>query len=375
MNILILGGYGNTGLRIAKLLLKHSDHHLVVAGRNINKADEAIRLFESPERERIKAKAVDTSNPNELKETMSDAGLVVVASSTTKDIKNVADAAIETDTHYIDTQLSFPYKLDYLKEVEQEIEKRALTFMTDGGFHPGVPAALIRFANKKLDSLQIARVGSLVKMDWASLKFSDNTMSEFLDEFRYYKPIHLEGGVQKKINFNKPRYFSFKAPFGKKQCTALWLDELDDLKNQIPDLQDCGFYIAGFNWFNDYLVMPLIFMALNMAPKKEHRLLAQLMTWGLRKFSKPPFGTELVLESQGKKDGTSLALDISLFHEDAYDLTAIPVVASLLQFFENPSGKPGLWFQAHYVEPEGFLLDMKKMGIEVEVQEYELSNK
>ncbi|MCH8069930.1 MAG: saccharopine dehydrogenase NADP-binding domain-containing protein [Candidatus Marinimicrobia bacterium] len=38
-NILILGGYGNTGGKIALILLQHSDVNVTLAGRNITKAN------------------------------------------------------------------------------------------------------------------------------------------------------------------------------------------------------------------------------------------------------------------------------------------------------------------------------------------------
>ncbi len=40
-SILILGGYGNAGLPIARLCLEHTDTRLVLAGRNQSKAVES----------------------------------------------------------------------------------------------------------------------------------------------------------------------------------------------------------------------------------------------------------------------------------------------------------------------------------------------
>jgi saccharopine dehydrogenase (NAD+, L-lysine-forming) len=39
--VLILGGYGNTGFLIAKLRLQESDVQLVIAGRNLSRAQQA----------------------------------------------------------------------------------------------------------------------------------------------------------------------------------------------------------------------------------------------------------------------------------------------------------------------------------------------
>jgi len=366
MKILIIGGYGNTGISIARLLLKFTSHNLVIAGRNIEKARAATRsLQKDHDLQRVSELALNTGNIEDMKSAMADTDLVIVAASTTSDCEKVVNAAIETQTHYLDTQLSFPYKLQMLGRVKETVAARGLTFITDGGFHPGVPAILVRYAAMKIPVLKKVRIGSLVKMDWNSYRFSDNTIAAFIEEFKYHQPKALVNGSMVKIAYSKPQYFTFRHPFGKKPCSAMWLDELDDLPSSLPDLKDLGFYITGFNWVNDYIVMPLIFMALTAAPNSRHGLLANLMTWSLKKFSTPPFGTELKLEASGEINGKESTLFISLFHRDGYEMTAIPVVATLFQFFEAVKQKPGVWFQGHFSEPERFLSDVRKLGMHV----------
>jgi saccharopine dehydrogenase (NAD+, L-lysine-forming) len=90
------------------------------------------------------------------------------------------------------------------------------------------------------------------------------------------------------------------------------------------------------------------------------------MFWGLKSFSKPPYGTLLKLETLGQKAGQHLEMDLTISHEDGYQLTAIPAAACLLQYLDGSIRKPGLWLQGHVVEPERLLSDMQRMGIKVE---------
>ncbi|MEZ0395825.1 MAG: hypothetical protein ABWK53_05285 [Anaerolineales bacterium] len=46
-HLLLLGGYGNTGLPLARLLLAHSNCSITLAGRSLEKARQAEELFES----------------------------------------------------------------------------------------------------------------------------------------------------------------------------------------------------------------------------------------------------------------------------------------------------------------------------------------
>jgi saccharopine dehydrogenase (NAD+, L-lysine-forming) len=93
--------------------------------------------------------------------------------------------------------------------------------------------------------------------------------------------------------------------------------------------------------------------------------MARLMYWGLRHFSHPPYGTLLKLEAAGECGDKAETASLTLYHADGYWFTAIPAVACLLQVLDRSAWKPGLWFQAHIVEPGRLLRDMQRMGIEV----------
>ena len=93
--------------------------------------------------------------------------------------------------------------------------------------------------------------------------------------------------------------------------------------------------------------------------------MARLLHWGLVTYSKPPFGTALKVEAQGLRNGRAATMDLTLSHEDGYTLTAIPVVACLLQYLDGSIRKPGLWTQAGIVEPERLMADLERMGIAV----------
>jgi saccharopine dehydrogenase (NAD+, L-lysine-forming) len=151
----------------------------------------------------------------------------------------------------------------------------------------------------------------------------------------------------------------------------LFLEEMRLIPEMIPSLKETGFFVGGFNWFVDWLALPLAMVALKIWPQRAVKPMSKLMNWGVRRFSKPPYGVLLKVEARGKKDGKDKAMDVTIYHKDGYMFTAIPVAACLLQYLDGSIQKPGLWIQADIVEPNRLMKDMERMGVEVLIREME----
>ncbi len=366
--VLILGGYGNTGRLIAELLIRESNVRLILAGRNIEKAraaaDALNRRFND---ERVSAVQADAAVPESLAAAVHKVDLAVAASSTSAYVQNMAQAVLNARIDYLDTQLSSDAKLKVLRAVEPEIRKAGCCFITDGGFHPGVPAALIRYAGHYFDRILSAYIGSVIQINWKKLTFSDATVGEMTEELRHFQPLLFKDGKWVRTGWNFYKTFDFGSCFGKRDCIPMFLEELRFLPEIFPDLKDTGFFVGGFNWFADYIVMPLGMTVLALWPQKAKKPFGSLFEFSLRAFSKPPYGTMLRLEATGWKHGRKEKMSIELFHEDGYAFTAIPVTACLLQYLDGSIRKPGLGFQAIVVEPRRFLSDMERMGVTVNI--------
>jgi saccharopine dehydrogenase (NAD+, L-lysine-forming) len=141
--ILVLGGYGNAGYPLAKLLLQHTNSRAIIAGRNLARANNAVtQLNREFEGQRVSSLRLDASDSSTLREAFSGIDMVIAASSTTRHAKIVTTAALNAGIDYLDIQLSTEEKLETLKSLEKDIKKKNLCFITDGGFHPGLPGAM-----------------------------------------------------------------------------------------------------------------------------------------------------------------------------------------------------------------------------------------
>lgn len=368
--ILLLGGYGNTGRAIAKHLATEEGIELIIAGRNLKKANQLVSLLknEYPELQ-IFAQKVDVSIPDDLSRAMKGCQLVVVASSTSNYTETVVRLAIEQSVDYVDTHIDMPSKWEAFEKLEQEIHESGCLFITGCGFHPGLPPVLIRYAAKYLDTLEIANVASIFRLNWGQLNFSSTTREELIEEFRDYDPSVYTNGKWRKQSFSKPVYFDFNNPFGRQPCTPMCLREMKPLQEIIPGLQETGFYIAGFNPTTDKYVIPFVYLVLKVSGSLLSKPMARILEWSLKKHTKPPFGTILLLQASGIKKGGKATIQVRLAHSDAYEMTAIPVVACIRQYLKNNLPLQGLWHQGMVLDPDTALEDFKNMGIEVTIEQ------
>jgi hypothetical protein len=362
--IAILGGYGNAAMATARLLLAETGASVVLAGRSLEKARAAAALLAAQfGAARVSAARADGLDPASLAEVLRGAAMLLVASPTIENTGAVAEAALAAGVDYFDLQLSSRRKLEPLEALRPRIEAAGRSFITDGGYHPGVPAALVRYAALSFDEMHSAMTGSVMKIDWGAHTFSDAAMREFAEEMREYRPACFLDGKWKE-SWSVSRVFDFGPPFGKQKTRPMMLAEMSELPACYPSLRETGFLVAGFDPVTDNVFLPLIVALLKLAPSKP-MLAGRLFRWSASRFARPPFHLTVQLEASGIREGRPFQMRVRVSHPDPYVFTAAPVVACLKQYLDGSIRKPGLHLQANVVEPVRFLRDLAGMGVAV----------
>jgi saccharopine dehydrogenase (NAD+, L-lysine-forming) len=353
--IFILGGYGATGRLLAKHLLAETNHQIIVAGRNMEKAQTFV---DSLQDQRVTARQVDATGPASLKRALQGVDFLLVAAPTTHHTETVVRAALDAGVDYLDVQYS-NLKLEFLRAHEREINEKKLCFVTEAGYHPGLPSAMIRYAASKLDTIESAGTAGYLNM--GNLQYTE-AVDELMEGFIHYQAQVYKNGAWTKPSSWDMRKFDFGEGIGIKTCYSMFFEELRCIPEMYPTLQYTGFYISGWNPLADLLLTPIVMVGLKLAPKQGIRPLGKSMWWAMNK-SKPPYRVVLKVEATGQLSGRQARVDARIEHEDGYELTAIPVVALLMQY--DRVRKPGLHMMGYLAEPNRFFHDMEQMGVRV----------
>ncbi len=362
----IIGGTGTTGIKIAELLLKYTDATVIIAARNRGKITESVKLLrEKYQTDKIFGAVTDAGDKESLQKLFADIDMVIVASGTADLVEVVVQVVLDSNIDYLDIQYS-THKIKKLKAFGIEIKDRGKLFITDAGFHPGLPAALVKYSEYKWGNIRSAIVYSVLKQDWRGLDIRMGTKIEFVKELVDYDPYFYSKGKWEKASMLSTKDFKevdFGEHFGKQNCIPMNFEELKVVVEQLPNLEETGFYIAGFNRFIDLVLLPFSMVWMKMFNKFGIKSIARLMFRSLKKSSKPPFRTILQMEARNT-DNEKFGLRLS--HEDGYWFTAIPVAACLKQYMNGALPGSGLYCMGNIVEPQQIITDMKKMGITIE---------
>lgn len=358
--ILLVGAAGHAGRKLAHYLLTDTDAAIILSGRSKTKLDELRSSLHSH----------DLAQRTELHEF--DAGdfdssaipkfdLLVNATAEGPHNSSLIQLCLDRRADWIDLQMTNEL-LAPSAELQKEIERAGCRFVVQAGFHPGIIAALVRYAAQQMDVLDGAVVGSVIR-DRTGLPFTSG-VEELVASFRDYKSEMYKDGRWQKLKFADYPYIEFDHDFRRLLTYPVEMPELRRLPELLPDLKTTGFFVAGFNWFADYVLTPLIMLGSRIAPRQTASLLGRLLSWSTRKFAKPPYGTIVQVDAKGQNDGQPFRFRLSLFNEDAYVLTAVPTVAMAKQMMRKEI-QPGVHLMGLCCDPVELFANIERTEIPV----------
>lgn len=368
MRIVALGASGNAGREIAALLAPRlgADDELVLAGRNEQHLARTHAAVAGPAA--VSLARVDVTNPADVRKLVAGADLVVVTVSRPDLVGGLARIVLDADADWLDTMLSTTTKLTALRQLAPAIAERGRCFVTDGGFHPGVPAALVKWAAAQLDEIREADVAGGIRTDWRADTLADSTVAEMLHEFADFDMMTWIDGRRRRLRWSECPRVDFGPPIGRTYCVPMPLAEMDDLPTSYPGLRRCGFYISGFSPVMDYLALPVLTAMSKIDALRSAAIRFARWSFGRLASYPPPHRLVLELNAAGVQGGRAATATVRVSGEDGYLLTAAPAVACILRILDGTIRTPGLHLQAHLVDPSSFLDDLSALGLDVETR-------
>ncbi|QZN95996.1 hypothetical protein [Symbiopectobacterium purcellii] len=360
MRIAILGAVGNAGRLLAQQLAPELDDRaelLLVGRRDAPLAALCEQINHQAGRTLAHTACADLSDLPRMHAVLAGTQLVVVTAALGEHTAPLAALVLEIGADWLDIMLSTPAKWQALTALAPAMTQQGRCFITDGGFHPGLPAAMARWAANRMDTLTQAEIYAALRIDWQAGSLSDATLAEALDEFTAFDMHIWAQGRRRRLNlFALPR-FTFAVPIGQKACTPMPLGEMQALIAAIPTLQRANFYIAGFSPLCDWLLLPAIVMLTRCGARTlALRTLRHMLTHYAS--SPPPHQLEITLMAEGRVAKDNVSMTLSLSGSDPYLMTVLPTIACIRQWLSDPPFPPGLHHQAMIVEPERFFDDL-----------------
>ena len=361
--MMVLGGYGIAGQHVSRLLLEETDVHLVIAGRDSQKAQHAAALLNSKyPGSRVRALQVDATAPRALREAFASCDTVVTCVPITAlgIGGGIVQAAFDAGVNYVDITLDTD-KRRTLAKLADRIKNAGRYYLTEAGFMPGLPSVMAYRVARQFDDLETLKFGMLEKEATGAYGSAADLLIYGADPAYVYRD-----GSWRKVPFTASAQIDFGSVFGTRTCYPMDLYELRGLPDELG-LHQAGFYAAGLNPITDVLM--LVWMVAGLYKFRwTLGLGARLGVWTARRFTKPPFTTTLQLDATGEVDHHAEQATMTISHHDGYEATAIAAVAGVLQLLDGSINQPGVTLMGHGVNTSRYFSDIERLGMKVRIR-------
>ncbi|MEZ4923856.1 MAG: NAD(P)-binding domain-containing protein [Crocinitomicaceae bacterium] len=352
---MILGGYGRAGNHIARLLVRYSEHSILIAGRNSEKAEKcAMELNAELNVNQVAGAKIDVSVPEDLTMALKEIDFVIVCIPLNAQLtNNLIHAVLNSNCKaYLDISPG-KEKHETFQKNQNLINQGEKVFILDAGCEPGMPAVLIKFL-KTLNS-DIRKVK--INVVYRDRNMPDGSIQDLISHSE--KGMILEDGILKKARKNIKKVV-FPLGFGRLRTVPVWIPELENvhINAQITDLE---YRHAGINGVSNIVSLFWKRLLRYFLPVK---IGVKLFKWAIKRFTKEPLGGFLIVEGYNESEKTT----IQGYHEDIYVATAIPAAAAVILVLKSGGGKPpGTYYMNEAVNIPEFIEQCCKMGFEIKV--------
>jgi saccharopine dehydrogenase (NAD+, L-lysine-forming) len=205
--ILIAGGYGVVGRRIAAELAPDYPDQVIVAGRNLDRAKTTARAIGHG----VRGREVDVNVPSSIAAALDD--VAVVVSCIDQPGRNLLHAAIERGLRYTDItpHLSELGRGAAYEKIDAAARTSGARVVLGTGIVPGIANVMVRAVAETLGGAEEIETSLLLS---ASDVTGPASLDYFLQELSMPFVVHVDGADRQGRAFSDPRLIEFPPPVG-----------------------------------------------------------------------------------------------------------------------------------------------------------------
>jgi saccharopine dehydrogenase-like NADP-dependent oxidoreductase len=332
-DILVVGGYGQVGLRIAAQLETEHPRRVVVAGRHPERAAWA------------RVKRIDVDDPASIEAALE--GICAVAACVRQREPHLLHAAIRRGLAY--TSVAPPWiAWPDVAALHEEARRNGARAVLAAGLEPGISSVLARIGAEKVGRVDSVETALLLGVGDA---YGADSTAFLLDEIAQTYDVTVEGRTEAIHAFERPARIDFPPPVGRR--TAYSIPFRDQL--YYPATLGARTAIARIA-----LDPPWLGAALAKATKLGGR------AWARRQsgHGTPRGLVERLRRRYASRDGFALVVDVrgggrivrsTLVGRFQARATAVGAAAIMTALVGGEVSTPGAWLAEQIIDPERFL--------------------
>ncbi|OKH18785.1 saccharopine dehydrogenase family protein [[Limnothrix rosea] IAM M-220] len=305
--ILILGGTGQIGQRVAADLLEQGSMAITVTGRH------AVSHPSCLARENVSFLRLDLDWQDKLQQAIAEHDLVIhCAGPFHRRDGRVLKACIAEGKNYIDVS-DHRCLYEKIKPLTIEVEKAGITAICNAGVFPGISNSMVRLGVEQLDQPEkIELYYGVAGSGGAGETVMTTTFLGLLEPFSVWQ----DGQWVKKQPYSEPEKIHFAAPIG--QATVYWFDvaETFTFQESFP-VQTVITKFGSIPHIYNQLTRAMTLLPAGMLKKTQVIKGLSKISYGMTQVSDRLTGVGVAMRAivTGTKDGKSQKITIDFVHE------------------------------------------------------------
>jgi saccharopine dehydrogenase-like NADP-dependent oxidoreductase len=351
-SVLIAGGYGVVGRRVAALLAP--DYRVLVAGRHHAQADRVAAAIGDT----AVGREIDITDANSIATALGD--VTAVVSCIDQPQRLLLRAAIERGLLYTDItpHLVELGRASAYEDLCSAAERSGARVLLGTGIVPGISNVMVRALAKSLDGAEKISTSLLLS---AGDTAGPASLDYFAKELTMAFQVHIDGQDLTAHAFTDPSLTEFPPPFGRR-----W---------------------AYLFPFSDQVLYPrtmgakTVVTRLSLEPPRLSRLLSVVIGIGAVTLLELDRVRRTIVARRGKsrerKDEPQFALRVDVAHGTRSasatlvggaqaDAAAIGASSTIRALLEGEVGTPGVWMPEQVIDPTRFFSRLAEHGLRVE---------